>query len=281
MSESANHHQHPNYTAIYIALVVLLIISVAGTFTGIMWVTLIFAFGVALVKANLVVQNFMHLKAERRIIKWVLATALMLMALLLAGTMSDIMKHHGLQWENVAAQEEVARGIPLNPEEAREQHPGPVPLTAPAAEEPKPDAAASTSGDDPAPKGQAERPNPVPRVAMASILPLPHRQGFDAKGTFNSVCATCHGQDGKGDGVAAASLDPKPANFTDPAFWKANPDSVLFKAIKDGGASVGKSPMMVAWGGTYNDDQIHALLKYIETTFKPKADAKATSKGGN
>jgi mono/diheme cytochrome c family protein len=28
-------------------------------------------------------------------------------------------------------------------------------------------------------------------------------------------CAVCHGQDGKGDGPAAAAMDPRPANFLD------------------------------------------------------------------
>ena len=73
MSEQGHH---PNYTKIYITLVVLLCISVAGPHLGIFWVTLITAFGIALVKADLVIQNFMHLKVERRIVKWMLATSL-------------------------------------------------------------------------------------------------------------------------------------------------------------------------------------------------------------
>ncbi len=98
-----------------------------------------------------------------------------------------------------------------------------------------------------------------------------HGSSFDAKAAFNSTCAMCHGQDGSGNGPAAAAMSPKPANFTDPAFWKANKDAVLLKAIKDGAAAVGKSPLMPAWGATYNDADIHALLDYIQTSFRPKA----------
>lgn len=239
MSEK-EHQDHPVYWKVYVTLVVLLCISVAGPHLGILWVTLITAFGVALLKANLVVQNFMHLRVERRFIKWMLTTTLVLVALFLAGTMPDIMKHQGLRWVSNAAKAEVARGIPLHPEAA--------------------EAAESPSG--------GER---VEHAAVAGGSDDSAPQNFDAKGTFNSVCATCHGQDGKGDGPAGGALNPKPADFTDPAFWKANADSVLFKAIKEGGASVGKSPMMVAWGGMYNDAQIHALLDYIQTTFKPKS----------
>ena len=65
MSEHSEHHI--NYTRIYIILLVLLIVSIIGPEIGIRWLTLITAFGIALVKANLVIQNFMHLRTERRI----------------------------------------------------------------------------------------------------------------------------------------------------------------------------------------------------------------------
>ena len=105
-----SEHQ-TNYKKIYFMLLALLAVSVAGPFVGILWVTLITAFGIALVKANLVIQNFMHLREEKRIVKWVLATSVILMALMMAGVSPDIMRHEGTNWTNVAAQEAVARGI--------------------------------------------------------------------------------------------------------------------------------------------------------------------------
>ncbi|HKO87205.1 MAG TPA: cytochrome c/FTR1 family iron permease [Burkholderiales bacterium] len=36
-----------------------------------------------------------------------------------------------------------------------------------------------------------------------------------ASSTYASLCAGCHGVDGKGDGAAAAGMDPPPANFRD------------------------------------------------------------------
>lgn len=109
MAEHAEHH--PNYKRIYLTLLVLLVISVVGPFLGILWVTLITAFGIAVVKATLVVQNFMHLKIERGIIKWMLASSLVLMFLLFFGVAADVMKHDGANWENVSAKEATARGI--------------------------------------------------------------------------------------------------------------------------------------------------------------------------
>src|SRR5262245_2085275 len=37
----------------------------------------------------------------------------------------------------------------------------------------------------------------------------------EARQLFATVCATCHGPTGQGDGQAAASLNPKPRNYTD------------------------------------------------------------------
>ena len=91
MSENNEHHDehghdaghHVNYFKIYVILLILFLISVVGPevgeATGLRWITLITAFGIAVVKARLVVNNFMHLAWEKRIMKWVLATSLVLM----------------------------------------------------------------------------------------------------------------------------------------------------------------------------------------------------------
>lgn len=106
---------HVNYFKIYVILVVLFLISVAGPevgeFTGLRWITLVTAFGIAVWKANLVIQNFMHLKWERNLMKWVLATSLILMFLMVAGISPDVMNHEGRNWENVAAKAAVERGV--------------------------------------------------------------------------------------------------------------------------------------------------------------------------
>lgn len=41
-----------------------------------------------------------------------------------------------------------------------------------------------------------------------------------AKGLYKGNCASCHGDDGLGNGIAAAALNPKPRNFADPNGWK-------------------------------------------------------------
>jgi len=105
------HHGPSHYIRIYFILLGLLIVSIVGPTLEIQIVTLITAFGVAVVKANLVVSHFMHLNVEKPLIKWLLAASVVLMALMWAGVAPDVQNHEGLQWENVAAKAAVERGI--------------------------------------------------------------------------------------------------------------------------------------------------------------------------
>ena len=98
----AGHGPHRNYVKIWAILLVLLVISVAGPFLGIRVVTLITAFGIALVKAYMVAKNFMHLDVEKPIILWLMAVTLALMVLLFAGLAPDVMKDHGRNWRKDA-----------------------------------------------------------------------------------------------------------------------------------------------------------------------------------
>lgn len=216
-----------NYKKIYFTLLILLVISVAGPFFGIGWVTLVTAFGIALVKANMVIQNFMHLKWEKRIAKLVLATSLALMVLFYGAVAPDIQNHEGRNWVNDAAIAATARGIP-----------------APHAE-----------GGAPAEEHAADATASAPAEPAA----------FDAAASFTMICASCHGPTGAGDGPGAAALTPKPANFTDPAFWADKTDAGLAKAIREGGAAVGKSASMPPWGSIYDEAQAEALVGYLKT----------------
>ena len=92
------HGTHRNYIKIWAILMALLIVSVAGPFVGIRLVTLITAFGIALVKAYMVAKNFMHLDVEKPIIQWLMVVALILMVLMFSGLSPDVMKERGRNW---------------------------------------------------------------------------------------------------------------------------------------------------------------------------------------
>lgn len=98
-AEHAEEHiHHPNYTKVYVILVVLLCVSVIGPTLGIRAVTMFTAFGIACVKAYMVAKNFMHINIARRYVTYIVATGLIFMLLFFAGVSPDVMKPRGVNW---------------------------------------------------------------------------------------------------------------------------------------------------------------------------------------
>ncbi|HXG52634.1 MAG TPA: cytochrome c [candidate division Zixibacteria bacterium] len=88
------------------------------------------------------------------------------------------------------------------------------------------------------------------------------------KKRYDASCAGCHGTSGKGDGPAAAALNPKPQDHTDGKIMNSLSDKYLFDIIKNGGAAVKKSPVMPA-SKTLTDQEIWDLVAYIRSLAKP------------
>lgn len=88
------------------------------------------------------------------------------------------------------------------------------------------------------------------------------------KQIFMQICTPCHGPEGKGDGPASASLDPKPRNLTDPGYMAPLNDRYLFELISRGGIAVGKSPLMPAQSGLAAQD-IGNVIAYLKTLSTP------------
>jgi mono/diheme cytochrome c family protein len=85
-------------------------------------------------------------------------------------------------------------------------------------------------------------------------------------GNFMANCVTCHGPEGKGDGVLADSLNEKPRDLTNKSILSARSDEYFFKVIKNGGVSVGLSESMPPWGTTFSDKEIRNVVQYIRDT---------------
>lgn len=83
------------------------------------------------------------------------------------------------------------------------------------------------------------------------------------KAAYTTYCLTCHGQGGKGDGPAAAALDPKPRDLTDKAYMTQLDDRYLFEVISRGGAAVGKSPLMPP--AALGEQDIRHVIAYLKT----------------
>ena len=85
---------------------------------------------------------------------------------------------------------------------------------------------------------------------------------------YKNFCASCHGTSGKGDGPAAAAFNPKPRDMSDCKVMEAESDDTLFKIIKDGSKSVGRSSGMPGFGGALKDPQIQELVAHIRSFCK-------------
>lgn len=80
---------------------------------------------------------------------------------------------------------------------------------------------------------------------------------------FMSACVPCHGDAGKGDGVAAKDLNPKPRNLTDAAYMAPLDDRYLYELISRGGIAVGKSAQMPEFALSPQD--IQNLIAFVRT----------------
>ena len=111
----AGHEAHGDghYWKIYFTLLVLLTVSIIGPMAEIKVLTLITAFGIAVVKAYLVAKNFMHINLTPRFVIYAITTTLVFMLLFFAGTAPDVMKDRGTNWEKpawIAAEKAYAAG---------------------------------------------------------------------------------------------------------------------------------------------------------------------------
>ena|SRR2546425_5246457 len=86
-----------------------------------------------------------------------------------------------------------------------------------------------------------------------------------AKENYTELCAKCHGEHGKGDGPAAATLTTKPADYTDCARMKTSSDKDLFAVIHDGGPARHLSKDMAPWGDVLEEKEILDLIAYIRS----------------
>ncbi len=87
------------------------------------------------------------------------------------------------------------------------------------------------------------------------------------KAIYAKSCAGCHGPEGKGNGAAAAAMNPKPTNLTDKASISKLDDAALSKVIVKGGVGTGKSPLMPAFS-QLKDQDVKDVIAYIRSISK-------------
>jgi mono/diheme cytochrome c family protein len=86
------------------------------------------------------------------------------------------------------------------------------------------------------------------------------------KTLYKTNCTSCHGEEGKGDGPATTSLDPKPANLADN--MGSFSDGYLYWRISAGGQMPPFNSAMPAWKDIFTKEQIWQIITYMRT-FSP------------
>jgi mono/diheme cytochrome c family protein len=110
----------------------------------------------------------------------------------------------------------------------------------------------------------------------AVAAPLSAQAAGDAAAgqkTFDTLCWTCHGKTGVGDGPAAPK-EPAPRDFTKGEFkydadkdGKPGGDGDLALIVKNGAAAYGGSPLMTPWGHL-SDKEIQDVVAYVRSLKK-------------
>ena len=98
-----SHHGPSYYVKIWGLLLALLIASILGPMLGNKILTIITAFGIAVVKALIVASFFMHLNVEKRYIWYLLVGMLAMLFLFFFGVAADVMKFDGRNWTKPVA----------------------------------------------------------------------------------------------------------------------------------------------------------------------------------
>jgi cytochrome c5 len=104
----------------------------------------------------------------------------------------------------------------------------------------------------------AEGPSRELMVASAGGMFLP--DAADRQELYETNCAPCHGESGKGNGPAAPAFNPRPADLTDQVVQR-RPAEDLVSVIMTGKGG------MPAFGATLSREEIDDVVAYIRTRF--------------
>jgi high-affinity iron transporter len=97
-------------------------------------------------------------------------------------------------------------------------------------------------------------------LAGIEIAPVEWPKLSEGKALFQKNCTSCHGDLGKGDGLAGAALDPKPANFWEVSRKKESSPYQYFNTIRLGVPGTGMAP----WPN-FSDKDTWDLAFYVKS----------------
>jgi mono/diheme cytochrome c family protein len=155
-------------------------------------------------------------------------------------------------------------GCSKDPADEAAKAKNPSPATTEPAPPPGPEAAAARAA------GAAPSADATAAAQGTTATPAGAAAGSGAQ-VFQTYCVTCHGAGGKGDGPAAAALEPKPASFASNDFRldpngngkKGELDDIK-AVVRDGAAKHGGSPLMAPWP-MLSAEQLQAVAEHVKS----------------
>lgn len=98
--------------------------------------------------------------------------------------------------------------------------------------------------------------------------PLPATQENSAEGRklYMANCASCHGEEGFGDGPAGKAMNPPPSDISSLAGMPIATDSYLFWTISDGGKEL--NTPMPPFKDTLSRDEIWKVIVFLRNGIK-------------
>lgn len=111
-----------------------------------------------------------------------------------------------------------------------------------------------------------------PKQAAARVNPVKTNEASIARGakSYATLCVSCHGKHALGDGVAGASLNPKPTNLK--AMSGGHSDGDFAWKIENGRGA------MPAWKGLLSENEIWDLVNFIQDLKNHKKKEKKEKK---
>lgn len=99
-----------------------------------------------------------------------------------------------------------------------------------------------------------------PTSADAIMNPLKNDQQTIKQGKklYSQYCVICHGNKGKGDGIASVALVPRPMDFTSSKFKEQSDGAIYWKLIE------GRTPM-ASYKEVLSESQRWQLINYIKS----------------
>ena len=103
----------------------------------------------------------------------------------------------------------------------------------------------------------------IPAEYAGKTNPLGSDAATAGKTVYEANCASCHGEDGRGDGPVGQALTPPAANLVDATGQFA--DDFIHYRIAEGGAMDPYNSAMPSFKGVLSEDEIWQVVSYIDS----------------